>query len=298
MSDINRSNTRNYTLARINFQVSADLTINDHTFAEKFKYFQVNGSGEDLVSVFHHFTIAELDRSSLGKPIYNKPPWAIFCIDNEWIYFGILPEGNDNELHRMLIINDSHSVVHVYSPGKDEFLQGNIHTLTMLPTDQIIIARLLADRQGCYLHAAGMILDGQGLLFVGHSEAGKSTMVTMLQYDGEILCDDRMIVRHWPEGFRIHGTWSHGDVPVVSPNSAPLRAILLLEQAPRNQLIPISDHREIVRILPFFVVKPLVTVDWWEKTLDLVGRLAREVPFYRLQFDKSGGVRQVLKELY
>ena len=85
---------------------------------------------------------------------------------------------------------------------------------------------------------------------------------------------------------------------VVSPNSAPLRVILLLEQAPHNRLIPIPDHREIVRTLPFFVVKPLVTVDWWEKTLDLVGHMAREVPVYRLQFDTSGGVRQVLKELY
>jgi hypothetical protein len=142
-----------------------------------------------------------------------------------------------------------------------------------------------------------LIIEGQGLLFVGHSEAGKPTIVTMLQQYGQILCDDRMIVRRWPAGFKIHGTWSHGDVPVVSPASAPLRAILLLEQAPHNRLIPITDRKEIVRQLPFFVVKPLVTTDWWEKTLDLVGAIAREVPVYRLQFDKSGRAIDILKPL-
>ncbi len=142
-----------------------------------------------------------------------------------------------------------------------------------------------------------MIIDNQGFLFVGHSGAGKSTIVTQLRPYGEILCDDRNIVRRYPEGWRLFGTWSHGDVPDVSPNSAPLRGIFLLEQAPHNQLIPITDRREIVRTLPFFIVKPLVTADWWEKTLDLVGAIAREVPVYRLQFDQTGSVIDTLRAL-
>jgi hypothetical protein len=119
----------------------------------------------------------------------------------------------------------------------------------------------------------------------------------MLRPHGEILCDDRNILRRYPDGWRIYGTWSHGDVPDVSPNSAPLRAILLLEQAPFNRLTQITDRREIVRRLPFLIVKPLVDAGWWEKTLDLVGHIAREVPVYRLQFDRSGRVWDVLREL-
>ncbi len=77
-------------------------------------------------------------------------------------------------------------------------------------------------------------------------------------------------------------------MPDVSPASAPLRAILLLEQAQENRLIPVQDRQEIVRRLPFLLVKPLLTADWWEKTLDLLEQMAREVPVYRLKFDKSG----------
>lgn len=182
--------------------------------------------------------------------------------------------------------------------GEETFRKGGLHSLTLFPTDQILLARLLSDRQACYLHASGLSVGGQGLLFVGHSEAGKSTMATMLRGEGEILCDDRVIVRRWPEGFRIHGTWSHGDVPHVSAGDAPLRAILLLEKSDTNVLDPVVDRKEIVRRLPLFLIKPLVTADWWEKTLDLVEKIAREVPVYRLRFDRSGRVKDVLEPLW
>lgn len=296
MANITQLNTRYYQIAGISLGIHADLPISDNTFEPKFNHFWVDAPVEVILSLNHHFALPEINRSALGNAVYHMLPWAIYRLGSAWLYLGILSEENA-PLFRVAIFNDKSTTGHIYSPDAENFLNGNIESLSLLPTDQIWLARVLADRQGCYLHAAGLILDGQGLLFVGHSGAGKSTIVTMLQNEGEILCDDRMIVRRWPEGFRIHGTWSHGEIPVVSPNSAPLRAILLLEQAPHNRLIPMTDRREIVRRLPFFVVKPLVTADWWEKTLDLVGAIAREVPVYRLQFDKSGKVIDVLKSL-
>ena len=84
----------------------------------------------------------------------------------------------------------------------------------------------------------------------------------------------------------------------MSAADAPLRAILLLEKADTNRLERLEDRKEIVRRLPFFLIKPLVTADWWQKVLGLVETLAREVPVYRLQFDRSGEVKDVLKPLW
>ena len=123
-------------------------------------------------------------------------------------------------------------------------------------------------------------------------------MVKMLMDEAQILCDDRMIVRRWPEGFRIHGTWSHGEVSEVSAGSAPLRAIMFLEKAPENRLIPIDDRQAVIRQLLACLIKPFVTTDWWEKTLTLVERIAREVPCYTVRFDKSGRVLEMLEDLY
>lgn len=286
---------RIYKIAEITITLYSDIEITEHTFSPKFSLFRVEKQSLVNILLHHHFSLPEQIQLNKANKVYHLPPWAIYKTQNGWIYLGIAPEPGDSSLHRVVIFNNHYSIGQIYNPNDLIFRKGDIGTLTLFPTDQILLAQLLADRQGCYIHAAGMILEGQGFLFVGHSEAGKSTIVTMLQNEGEILCDDRMIVRRWPDGFKIYGTWSHGDVPIVSPKSAPLRAVLLLEQAEHNRLVPINDPKEIVRTLPFYIVKPLVSADWWEKTLDLVGQIAREVPVYRLQFDKSGEVRQVLK---
>jgi hypothetical protein len=271
--------------------------VSDGFFAESISKFQVDGLGTDNLTWHHHFSLPYTAQLRSGQLEFKSPPWEIYRHPGSWAYVGIMPSPDDSSLHRVAIFNDDHSIGHIYSPNEDGFKAGNLRSLTLFPTDQIVLARVLAERQGCYMHSAGMIINGQGLLFVGHSEAGKSTITALLQRYGEILCDDRIIVRRWPEGFHIHGTWSHGDIPVVSPSGAPLRAILLLEQAPHNRLIEIEQRKEIARRLPFFVIKPLITADWWEKTLDLVGMMAREVPVYRLQFDKSGSVIDALAPL-
>jgi hypothetical protein len=167
----------------------------------------------------------------------------------------------------------------------------------MFPSDQILLARALADRQACFFHAAGMVINGKGLLFVGHSEAGKTTAAKMLMKHGEVLCDDRIIVRRRPEGLRIHGTWSHGDLAEVSAASAPLSAILFLEKADANRLVPVTKHGETAQLLVQYVVKSLVTADWWEKILALIENIAGEVPAYRLRFDKSGRINDTIEKL-
>ena len=92
-----------------------------------------------------------------------------------------------------------------------------------------------------------------------------------------ILCDDRNIVRRWPRGyaggppgFYVHGTWSHGDVPDVSSAGAPLRAILFLEQSPTNEIVPLTDRKEVWKRLLATLIRPLVTAEWWEKELDVL----------------------------
>ena len=283
-----RKNHRRYfRIADITLQIDSDLPFSENTLRPKFKYFEVDGPDEDTISIRHHFSLPDLDGKDLGKELYRRPPWAIYKKNNSWIYLGISPKRGDKRLHRIAIFNNDHTSARIYNEKHEVFKKGDMHSLTFFPSDQILLARILADRQGLYLHACGVNFKGKGFLFAGHSSAGKSTIARMLKVKAEILCDDRMIIRKWPDGFRIYGTWSHGDVPDVSNNFAPLRAILFLKKSKTNKLTLLTDKKQITKRLLACLIKPFVTADWWEKTLSVVDKISNEVPCYVLEFDKS-----------
>lgn len=288
---------RYYRIADITIQVDSELPITDATFHPKFKLFEADGPGEDTVVIKHHFSLPDLDGKDLGKEVYRRPLWAIYKKYNSWIYLGIPPDGAGTKLQRVMVFNADHTRGRIYNDGDAAFFKGGRTALTLAITDQIFLARLLAERKGFYLHVCGANFEGKGLLFAGDSGAGKSTMAMMLKGKAEILCDDRVIVRSLDEGFKIYGTWSHGDVPDISANSVLLKAIMFLEKADENCLIHLEDKREIIKMLLASLVKPLVTVDWWEKALVLIEKISEEIPCYRLRFDKSGRVVDVLRKI-
>jgi MoaA/NifB/PqqE/SkfB family radical SAM enzyme len=293
--------SRYFQIAGITVRVESDLDFDEVKFKKEFAPFAVPGPGDDNVTIRHCFELPDLNGKDLGEELYRKPPWAISRKNGTWFYRGISPTPDDAELHRVAVFNAEHTHATIYSPPRDaERLRADgWASLSLFPTDQIWLAPLLADRHAVLLHSAAVILNGQGLLFVGHSDAGKSTTVTMLTNGGraqgaplgvEILCDDRNIARRWDEGWRVHGTWSHGDVEDVSPASGPLRAVLFLHQDTRNEIVRLTDRKEIWRRLLATLIKPMVTADWWQKELDVLERLVKEVPCYTMRFDRSGAI--------
>jgi hypothetical protein len=291
---------RYYEIAGITVRVESDLPITDATFDRKFAVFRVDAPGSDNVVIHHHFGLPEPIPGFAGpeppEEIYRRSPWSVYRSGDSWVYLGIASAADDPSLHRVAVFSSDHSSCHIYN---NEFYErvwrkGAVTSLTLFPTDQILLARLLALRQACLLHSGAIAIDGRGFVFVGHSDAGKSTTMGLVRRElgdrAEILCDDRNIVRRWPEGFRVHGTWSHGDVPDVSAASAPLRAVLFLEQHELNEIVPLSDRMEIWERLAATLIKPLVTADWWIKEMDLLEQIAAEVPCFIMRFDKSGAI--------
>ena len=302
-----REHRRYYAVGGMTVRVDADLPIDAHTFADKFAQFETEApapraadsppeSGApngDLLMIRHHFELPDLAGKDLGELVYRKPPWAIYRKGSSWIYLGISPTAGDESIHRVAVFNDDHTRLRVYNDETrtQSWKDGGIASVTMFPTDQIMLSRVLADRGGCYLHSGGVVLNGKGYLFVGHSEAGKSTTMKLLEGVGEVLCDDRNIVRREPGGgFRVYGTWSHGEVPIVSSANAPLAGILFLRQSKENRIDPLTDRAAARRELMGTIIKPFVTADWWHKSLDTIEHIANEVPCYEMRFDKSGAI--------
>ena len=298
------NNRKFFQIADITIQVESDLPINNSTFAEQLNLFQVASPNNDLVKLFHHFELPPINMINFGKQVYNKTPWKIYKNSEVWIYAGVSENNqNDSPYHSISLINHDYTNAQIYNRQNSNYLIGELHSLTLFPSDQILISQLLADRNGCYLHSAGAIINGSGVLFVGHSEAGKSTTLKLLTDPGKnkhaenvtILCDDRNIVRKLADGFHVYGTWSHGEISIVSPASTKLTAICFIEKDKENSIIPFYNKTEIRRRLLACIIRPFVTADWWGKSLNIIESLTNEVPFYFMHFDKSGSI---IPEIY
>ncbi|NLO27711.1 MAG: hypothetical protein GX113_05975 [Actinobacteria bacterium] len=293
---------RYYEVAGMTIQVESDLPITDATFAPKFASFRVESPGDDVVVVRHHFGLPDLSGKDLGQEVYRRPPWAIYRSEESWHYLGIAPDPEDPTLHCFATLSLDHADVHVHTSEiyEQAWRRGGLESLTLFPTDQVLLARLLADREGCIIHSSGLVIRGQGLAFVGHSEAGKSTAVRLAKKRlgdvAQVLSDDRNILRRWPGGFKVYGTWSHGEVREVSSGPGCLRALLFLEQHQTNKLLPV-DGKEAWTQLLATLVKPLVSAEWWSRQMDLLERVVAEVPCYTMRFDKSGAIVGELERL-
>ncbi|MDD8026850.1 MAG: hypothetical protein PHI34_10065 [Acidobacteriota bacterium] len=282
---------RFFRIAGIVLAVASDDSRQGLRWHDKFKAFETDGPGPDTVWIRHHSAAWPEPPTDPGRRIYAHPPYEIFAAGGDWIYR--IGRDGSGPLQTAVFSGD-YGRADIYTPGPIAVPETGFASLTLLPTDQILLAPLLAARDGCLLHAAGVIDGGRGWLFAGHSTAGKSSITTLLKGRAEILCDDRIALRPGGDRFRIHGTWSHGDVPDVSPGSAPLQALFLLRKSAQNSALPILDRRTVVRHLIDLVIKPLPTADWWSRTLGVVERLAAAVPVYELSFDLSGRVLEVL----
>ena len=298
-NDFQNDHRKYYQIADITLKVESSLPITEKTFQQKFNLFEVSKPGKDTVSIRHYFYLPNVKNHALGRKIYHKKPWTIYRKGNAWIYLFVSSRYGGIDIQRVAVFNQDYSRVNIYHSEslKDAFRRGNLHSLTLFPTDQVYLAQILADREGCYLHASGVVLEEKGVLFVGHSDAGKSTIVKMLKGKATILCDDRIIVRRHRGAFRVYGTWSHGEVPDVSAASAPLKTIFFLEKAKDNRLEPLVGKPDIVKRLLACLIKPFETPEWWEKTLLLMDRMTDEIPCYSLYFDKSGKIIDSLMDL-
>jgi hypothetical protein len=165
------------------------------------------------------------------------------------------------------------------------------------PLDELLASRLLAYRKGIEVHSCGLVTsDGEGLIFLGQSGAGKTTTARLWEeLPGiSILSDDRIIIRTMPGGFRMFGTPWHGEGRLFSTAGAPLAALFFLAHGSRTELIRLGRAAAAARIFTR-CFPPLGDPEGTGLMLETAAAIATTVPAYQLEFlpDESA-IRAVL----
>ena len=129
--------------------------------------------------------------------------------------------------------------------------EASMHSLGTL-LRMIPIRTALQRRGTLFFHASQVAVGGKGIVFTAPSGTGKTTQAKLWRdYRGAgIICNDRTLIRN---GIT-YGYPVDGSEPVISGETYPLAAVVLLEQAPQNSIRRLHVKEVLTRLMPQLVI--------------------------------------------
>lgn len=136
------------------------------------------------------------------------------------------------------------------------------------------------------LHASLIDDHGRGVIFLGPSGIGKTTQAERwMQYRGASILNGDMVFVQETQGpdkqYLGWGTPWHGSSPYCLNASVPVKALVVLKQAPQNALRELTGF-EKVREVSGSVFYPTWLEDGMELCTDTLNHLLSDLPVYRL----------------
>ena len=232
-----------------------------------------------------------IHRGSFESPGGRKafecaPIWTLFRLGDKRVV-EIFPDIPD--LKRTLVFKSPlrEADLHLTGENADSFYG---------PTMELVMVNYLAQGHGLILHACGVVCEEKGLLFVGESGAGKSTMAMLwAQEQGvEVLSDDRTMVRKKGNGFRMYGTPWHGEGKFGSPGSAEVEKIFFLSHGKENAVRDVKSIDAASRLLTCSFA-PYWDPEGMAFTLEFISELTAQVSCQELSFRPDRAVIDLLK---
>jgi hypothetical protein len=177
----------------------------------------------------------------------------------------------------------------------DLYLKGEPSDPFHGPAMELLMINYLAQGHGLVLHACGVVREDKGILFVGDSGAGKSTMANLwAEAEGvDVLSDDRTIVRKKGDEFRMYGTPWHGEGKFGSPGSAKVEKIFFIGHGEENAARDVKGVDATARLV-VCSFPPYWDPEGMAFSLGFIGELAARVACRELRFRPERGVVEFL----
>jgi hypothetical protein len=153
------------------------------------------------------------------------------------------------------------------------------------PLDELLTWEMLSAGRGVAIHASSVVdAQGRGLLFVGRSGAGKTTMARLWHEAGAVVpSDERTILTMAPAGPLLHGTPWPGDGGFSEPVSAPLGAIFFIDHGADLELSPVRPADATARLVANSFV-PYHSHHGLDASLGLLAQVVNAAPCRDLRF--------------
>ncbi len=163
----------------------------------------------------------------------------------------------------------------------------------------------LCRQGGLVFHGAAVDVDGHGVLFLGISGTGKSTLSRLFDAAGAtVLTDERPVLRQWPApgsgealpaaAFRVYGSPWPSSAGFARNAWAPLRRVYFIEHGETDRVTPLTPREAFNRLIQVATI-PWQDPEILDPCLETVGRLLQSMPCAVLSFRPTPAVVEVIR---
>lgn len=250
--------------------------------------FKINAQQSNQVNRMNCFISTELNKNvsiSAQKPWFlkleKKEPYYID--ESKWIKTadGLIVDFFDQESYvgKLTVKEQWHDVKISMRDAQIRFGYTPFEMMMAL-----VFRNVILQHNGLILHSSAMKYKGYGVVFSAASGTGKTTHTTLweMHRGADIINDDNPAIRMFEDETYVYGTPWSGKSTKFSNDKLPLKAIVLLEQSPTNEMIQLKPAEAVARLMPR-VFLPYQDEALMKIAIDNVSQLIARVPIYLLK---------------
>lgn len=281
-----------FNIAQLNIVIHTPVSINFQSCMEPFRM-----ELEKVEPIHVVYQIMNLWEDYENDSECNKKDFAVKKINNKFVR--IYPAKVANSMKKILIYSEEkNKMIIQYPMQKDVFLFEHFNIWNYMAFENPLLYY-----QAFILHSSFISWQNNGILFTAPSGTGKSTQADLWKKyeDADIYNGDRTIIRKIDGKYYGFGSPYAGSSGIYRNESAPIKAIVVIEQGPDNVIRRLHGREAF---LPLFRETLMNTwnKEYMEKMTDLLMDAACQIPVYHLSCrpdqDAVNTVKnEILKEL-
>lgn len=261
-----------FNIAQLNIVIHTPVSINFQSCMEPFRM-----ELEKVEPIHVVYQIMNLWEDYENDSECNKKDFAVKKINNKFVR--IYPAKVANSMKKILIYSEEkNKMIIQYPMQKDVFLFEHFNIWNYMAFENPLLYY-----QAFLLHSSFISWQNNGILFTAPSGTGKSTQADLWKKyeDADIYNGDRTIIRKIDGKYYGFGSPYAGSSGIYRNESAPIKAIVVIEQGPDNVIRRLHGREAF---LPLFRETLMNTwnKEYMEKMTDLLMDAACQIPVYHL----------------
>ena len=286
------------TIAKTRFMLTGELELDG--FDSSFNPFLDTNSSFDLEC---EIILKGADKEVSALPRLPDEPWS-FRVNDDQCDIQRRNEAGET-LWRVSAPSDFKKVTVSWNPSLFETYYHSYEKAWGTGLGLSFVILRLRELGGLVFHGSASVLDGHGILCVGVSGQGKSTIANLFDAEGAtVLTDEHPVLRQEglsqttatpPAKFRVYGSPWPSSSGFASNENAPLKRIYFLEHGVDNQITRLSTKDAISRLIHVAII-PWQDPALFDPCLSTVEALLDSVPTAVLSFRPDQSVVDAIRQ--